>query len=136
MTLLCARGDVLTKISVIAHIPSRCATGGGRLKPVPLIYSYSLQYPHLLTMSNDGIPMSDEDMYGQRHPVENPDLIAAKLGELEEELSQLSDEDSQGWTQAKAKCSPDLINDDFKLMFLRCEVFNADVSSFLHMGRG
>jgi hypothetical protein len=80
-------------------------------------------------MSNDGIPMSDEDMYGQRHPVENPDLIAAKLGELEEELSQLSDEDSQGWTQAKAKCSPDLINDDFKLMFLRCEVFNADLAA-------
>ena len=86
-------------------------------------------------MSNDGIPMSDEDIYGQRHPIESVDLIAAKLAELEEELSQLSDEDAQGWTQAKAKCAPDLVNDDFKLMFLRCEVFNADVSVFLRGAR-
>jgi len=79
-------------------------------------------------MSNGSIPMSEKDIYGQRHPIESPDLIAAKLKELQVELDKLSPEEKQGWTQAQENCAPELINDDFKLMFLRCEVFNADVS--------
>lgn len=84
--------------------------------------------PHTtITMSNNEIAMSNEDIYGQRHPVENPDLIASKLQELNGELALLSSEQKLGWTQAQEKCDPSLVNDDFKLQFLRCEVFNADV---------
>jgi hypothetical protein len=82
----------------------------------------------IVKMSNDVIPMSDADIYGQRHPIESTDLIGSKLMELDDELSKLTAEDAEGWTQAKEKCSSDLVDDDFKLMFLRCEVFNADVS--------
>jgi len=74
------------------------------------------------------VDMTEDDIYGQRHPVECSELIAAKLKDLEIELDKLPISDKQGWGQAKAKC-PDIVNDDaFKLMFLRAEVYNADVS--------
>jgi hypothetical protein len=75
--------------------------------------------------------MTEEDIYGQRHPIETPELSAAKLKQLENAIEKLPTEDKQGWTQAKNKC-PDLVDDDFKLMFLRCEVFHADVSETQH----
>jgi hypothetical protein len=83
--------------------------------------------PHHSITMNAQVPMSDEDIYGQTHPIESADLIASRLKELDLELDKLPADDTQGWTQAKTKCAPDIINNDFKLMFLRCEVFNADV---------
>lgn len=74
------------------------------------------------------VGMTEEDIYGQRHPIECPELIAVKLKELNVELDNLPASDKQGWEQAKTKC-PDLVNEDtYKLMFLRAEVYNADVS--------
>jgi len=85
-------------------------------------------------MSNDEIPMSREDIYGQRHPIESVDMIEDKLFELDGELALLRPEEKQGWIQAQEKC-PSLITNDFKLMFLRCEVYNADVSALLSSPR-
>mmetsp|Transcript_7342 Transcript_7342/g.10527 ORF Transcript_7342/g.10527 Transcript_7342/m.10527 type:complete len:81 (-) Transcript_7342:82-324(-) len=69
-----------------------------------------------------------EDQYGQIHPNETPELIEEKLNELESQLDKLSDDAKKNWIKATEKC-PDLTGDATRLMFLRCEVFNADVSN-------
>ena len=71
--------------------------------------------------------MSEPDVYGQRHPVETPALITETLAQLEVEIDLLPEASKVGLEQAKQKC-PDMLDDAFKLMFLRCEVFNTDVS--------
>ena len=70
----------------------------------------------------------EADQYGQYHPIETPDLIAQKRLEMEEELGKLSAKQLESLKQAEEKC-PELLTDEFKLMFLRCEVFHADVSA-------
>jgi hypothetical protein len=72
------------------------------------------------------------DIYGQLHPHETPELITQKLTEMESEIKQLlmaanTTTKSASLQQALYTC-PELLTDDFKLLFLRCEVFNAHVS--------
>ena len=71
------------------------------------------------------VQMSEPDGFGQSHPKETPEVIKAKLMELEEELEKITNKDA--YNLAKKNC-PDQLKDDVKLGFLRCEVFNADVS--------
>jgi hypothetical protein len=75
-------------------------------------------------MSNPKEP----DQYGQVHPNETEALITSKLQDFEVEIAKLPKEQKAAFEQAKTKC-PELLTTDFKLMFLRCEVFNADVST-------
>lgn len=72
------------------------------------------------------------DVYGQVHPVETPELLKTKRSEMETELDLIPPDEKQAWMQALAKCDESLVGDDFKLKFLRCEVFNADVSVGLY----
>lgn len=69
----------------------------------------------------------EADIYGQLHPVESDALIVEKLQEFAEEVKKLPEETKQSLLQAEEKC-PELVTDKFKLIFLRSEVFNADVS--------
>lgn len=73
------------------------------------------------------VPYTLPDQYSQKHPVESPELIQAKLKELEDELEAISENDKKTYSEALKKC-PELITEKEKLMFLRCEVFNTDVS--------
>jgi hypothetical protein len=66
-------------------------------------------------------------VYGQVHSVETKELISTKLKELEEEVAKLPDDKVLCLKQAQDIC-PQFLDDDFRLLFLRCEVFNADVS--------
>ena len=67
------------------------------------------------------------DAYGQVHPVETPQLVADSLRKFEVELLNLPPIDLQSVELAQKNC-PELLTEDFKLVFLRSEVFNADVS--------
>ena len=78
-------------------------------------------------MSSDATEGLTPDQYGQLHPNETAELVESKLKAFEEEVKKLSDDDTKNLKEAQEKC-PELLTDQFKLMFLRCEVFNADVS--------
>ena len=76
-------------------------------------------------MSADGDAVG---IYGQKpQPEETPEFVSRMHARLEEELEKLPDDLKAGWVRAKEKC-PELVGEDHRLMFLRCEVFNADVS--------
>lgn len=72
---------------------------------------------------------AEADQYGQVHPKETADLISSKLKDLEVELAKIRTEQKTAYEEAKIKC-PELLTSDFKLMFLRCEVFNTYVSDW------
>lgn len=68
------------------------------------------------------------DLYGQVHPNETKELISKKLIEFENELGKIPSDKKEAADQANKNC-PDIVNDEFKLMFLRSEVFNADLAA-------
>jgi len=61
---------------------------------------------------------------GQYHPVESPELIAWKLIGFHIKLASIHSDKKLSVLTAEKHC-PELLTDDFKLMFLRCEVFHA-----------
>jgi hypothetical protein len=88
--------------------------------------SLSLQYINRKKNASFSMPET-MDIYNQVHPEETPELIAQSQAALHNELAKLPQEKKVGWLQATEKC-PELVKEDHTLMFLRCEVFNADVS--------
>jgi len=102
-----------------------------------------LRNRHFSTSGNTGcwdksIKMSSEatvgqvaDVYGQVHPAETPELIQTKLAEFDNAVAELlarnQEKDSTSLCRAIEKC-PDQLTNDFKLKFLRCEVFNVDLA--------
>lgn len=68
---------------------------------------------------------TEPDLYAQCHPIETPELIAGAFADLDAELAKIPMKDKAVLMRAMKEC-PDVVNDDHKLMFLRCEVFNVD----------
>ena len=79
--------------------------------------------------SSDATKGSKADVYGQLHPVETNEMIVEKLIEFEAEIKKLPEDVKKSLLEAEEKC-PDIVVDGFKLVFLRSEVFNADVSIY------
>jgi hypothetical protein len=73
------------------------------------------------------VPMTAPDKYGQRHPIESDTLIALELANFEYQSKLLDSAEKVALNEATRRC-PELLTKEFKLMFLRCECFNAKVS--------
>ena len=73
------------------------------------------------------VELTEPDRFGQRHPLETPELIQTKLAELELELKDLPLEQKEAFEQAIVECPDQAVNVEFRLWFLRCEVFRPRV---------
>jgi hypothetical protein len=70
---------------------------------------------------------SSADVYGQKHPIETDELLQNSLRDFDDTLqNHVPISKKKSAMDAQRKC-PSLINDSFKLMFLRCECFKVDV---------
>lgn len=69
------------------------------------------------------------DLYGQRHAIESAKCLSDSLRLLEKEIGKLSEETRSGLDQAKVICPEISESKEHRLMFLRCEQFNTDVSN-------
>lgn len=69
-----------------------------------------------------------DELYGQHIPKEDPELLSSKLQDLQKELDIIPDSDKIDWVSALQTC-PDLCDDKFLLMFLRCEIFQCDLAA-------
>ena len=81
-----------------------------------------------MASTSDAVIDHTPDQYGQVHPHETPEVIKRKMAMFEKEIKKLkSKEDKKSIKEAQENC-PGMLTHEFKLMFLRAEVFNADVS--------
>lgn len=71
----------------------------------------------------------DLDVYGQIHPTETEALMQKSLHDFHAVLEHVPNKKKHNALQAIMKC-PEMITDSFKLMFLRCECYNTEVSQF------
>ena len=73
------------------------------------------------------------DLYGQKHTIETPELIQDSLILLEDEIWKLPEEDQAILIRASIECPDVFESKQHRLMFLRCEQFNADVSTYFFL---
>jgi hypothetical protein len=115
------RRDSLTPSSTSSTTPSICSTDDDTASEQSS-GEFRLQEQQCVVP----VPMTDVDIYGQRHPIESPALIESKLGEFEDELENLPPGKVENVVAAEELC-PELVTPAFKLMFLRCECFDSKV---------
>lgn len=75
--------------------------------------------------SESEVNFTKPDVYGQKHPLETPELIQRKLHELDLEIAKIAPNNKKHLLEAERRC-PKLLSDEFKLKFLRTDVFEAD----------
>jgi len=68
------------------------------------------------------------DEHHQKHPLETDDLIENALKDFEYKIEQIPAGEKKCLLDAQCKC-PELLTDDFKLMFLRTDVFQVDLAA-------
>ena len=67
------------------------------------------------------------DVYGQVHPEESMEFRLAKLKDFDSVLARVPASEKTNVFEAETRC-PELLTASFKLKFLRCDVFDVDVS--------
>lgn len=74
--------------------------------------------------------MAALNIYGQKpQPEETAEFLSKSHSALLEELDKLSDDEKKaGWTKARQIC-PDLVGEEHRLMFLRCELFDIELAA-------
>lgn len=70
----------------------------------------------------------EPDQYGQQHPIENSDVLEESLQLMNKEINKLSKTNWPDMYEAMEKCTV-AKTDAHKLLFLRCEQFNADMAA-------
>lgn len=65
------------------------------------------------------------DVYGQKHPIESPELIQYKLYQFDLKLDSIPAKGKKELMKAQKLC-PEVLDDRFKLMFLCTDVFDVD----------
>jgi hypothetical protein len=109
--------------------------------PIPKTVSSSLESESSSSL-NGPCQRSDPDVYGQRHPIESPTLIATKLQEFNSLIQQQIDmyNSTTITTTTKFKTTksnepkfmiaerlcPNITTSTFKLLFLRCECYDVE----------
>jgi len=81
-------------------------------------------------MSSDVTAGLVPDIYGQVHPEETLDLVNNRIAAFDKAVkavTKVESEQNKCLLQATSKC-PELLSEKFKLLFLRCEVFNVDLA--------
>jgi len=72
--------------------------------------------------------VKEEDIYGQVILKETSELISTNLEKLDEELERIPNAEKVAWALANERC-PQFITKEFKLKFLRCEIFDATLAA-------
>jgi hypothetical protein len=119
------RRDSLTPTSSSSVTPSICSTDDDTASEQSC-GEFRLQQQQ--QQCDVPVPMTDVDIYGQRHPLESPALIESKLDAFEYELEHFPPCKVENVVAAEELC-PELVSSAFKLMFLRCECFDSKVCS-------
>jgi len=74
------------------------------------------------------VEFESPDQYGQMHPKETPELVIAKMEEMDRALESMAMEEKIMYSTALQRC-PDLVRYEERLKFLRCEVFHAELAA-------
>ena len=69
------------------------------------------------------------DLYGQKHAVESAKCVNDSLRLLEKEIWKLDAERRRSLEMASVRCPEIYESKEHRVMFLRCEQFNVDVSN-------
>jgi hypothetical protein len=74
--------------------------------------------------NQDAVPMTAPDVYGQVHPIETPEIVQQKLAEFDDMVGRLPDRGAAAHVRMAERRCPELLTDEFKLKFLRADVFD------------
>jgi len=67
------------------------------------------------------------DIYGQMHPIETPELLKSRLRDFDRAVEKQATQAKASLLKAQRRC-PELLTNEFKLMFLRAECLTVDLA--------
>jgi hypothetical protein len=129
-------GGILSSLSAILSSRSRSTEEEGSTAAADDVVAFSSTPPSSAGNETKHIcsrflkKQAPDILHGQRHVVESSKCISDSLRLLEREIWNLPMEKKSGIEQAKVLCPEIFESKEHRMLFLRCEQFNVDVSSF------